>query len=157
MSGASFTAREIKNLGPDAIFLSNGPGDPGALPDLVHTISLLANDYPLAGICLGHQLLGLALGGKSYKLKFGHHGINHPVQDLKTRQIEISSQNHGFCVDVSGLENLKQTHINLNDQTLEGFCHTTKPIIAVQYHPEAAPGPHDSRSFFSRFREIIHN
>jgi carbamoyl-phosphate synthase small subunit len=152
---ASFSTQQIKKLNPDAIFLSNGPGDPAALPENVHTVSLLSNDFPMAGICLGHQLLGLALGGDSYKLKFGHHGINHPVKDLSSQQIEISSQNHGFCVDVSQLGDLKQTHINLNDQTLEGFCHTRKPIIAVQYHPEAGPGPHDSRYFFSRFREMI--
>lgn len=152
---SSYTAAQVKDLEPEAVFLSNGPGDPAALPDIVHNVALLANDYPLAGICLGHQLLGLALGGKSYKLKFGHHGINHPVQNLETRQIEISSQNHGFCVDVAKLDNLRQTHINLNDQTLEGFCHNTKPIIGVQYHPEAGPGPHDSRYFFSRFKEMI--
>jgi len=109
----------------------------------------------VGGICLGHQLLGIALGGTSFKLKFGHHGINHPVRDDITRKIEISSQNHGFCVDISNLAFLEQTHLNLNDQTLEGFRHKTKPIFGVQHHPEAGPGPHDSQYFFARFRRMI--
>lgn len=149
------TAEEIKNLHPDAVFLSNGPGDPAALPDIVHTTALLADSYPVGGICLGHQLLGLALGGSSFKLKFGHHGVNHPVRCLHTGHIEISSQNHGFCVDVSHVDTLKQTHVNLNDQTLEGFVHSKKPIMAVQHHPEAAPGPHDSNSFFQAFARMV--
>ncbi|MBT8762525.1 glutamine-hydrolyzing carbamoyl-phosphate synthase small subunit [Desulfohalobiaceae bacterium Ax17] len=152
---AHFTYEQVHKLSPDAIFLSNGPGDPAALEDTIHTISLLSEHYPMAGICLGHQLLGLALGGKSFKLKFGHHGLNHPVQELSTKHIEISSQNHGFCIQVDHLDFLEQTHINLNDRTLEGFRHKKRPIIAVQYHPEAAPGPHDSRYFFTRFRELI--
>ncbi|OLN31267.1 Carbamoyl-phosphate synthase small chain [Desulfovibrio sp. DV] len=149
------SAEAVRKLGPDAIFLSPGPGDPAALTDLVHTTSLLVNDYPLAGICLGHQLLGLALGGRTFKLKFGHHGLNHPVKDLETGRIEISSQNHGFCVDIESLSDVELTHVNLNDNTLEGFAHKTKPVIAIQYHPEAAPGPHDSRYFFTRFRNLV--
>ena len=149
------TAEQVRKLGPDAVFLSPGPGDPAALTDLVHTTSLLVNEYPLAGICLGHQLLGLALGGRTFKLKFGHHGLNHPVKDLQTGRIEISSQNHGFCVDIESLSDVELTHVNLNDNTLEGFAHKKKPVIAIQYHPEAAPGPHDSRYFFSRFRNLV--
>jgi carbamoyl-phosphate synthase small subunit len=149
------TKQEIDNLHPDAVFLSNGPGDPAALPKIVHTTVQLIEEYPIGGICLGHQILGLALGGTSFKLKFGHHGINHPVKCLHTGHIEISSQNHGFCVDVSNVDNVKQTHINLNDQTLEGFVHTQKPIMAVQHHPEASPGPHEAGSFFQSFARMV--
>jgi carbamoyl-phosphate synthase small subunit len=137
------------------VFLSNGPGDPAALTGLVAATAILADEYPTAGICLGHQLLGLALGGSTFKLKFGHHGLNHPVKDLETGRIEISSQNHGFCVDIASLKDVRPTHVNLNDQTLEGFAHNTKPIIAIQHHPEAAPGPHDCRFFFRRFRDMV--
>ncbi len=151
---ASYNAEQIKNYEPDAIFLTNGPGDPGALKDKIHNIAILADSFPIGGICLGHQIIGLALGGKSFKLKFGHHGVNHPVKDIATGRIEISSQNHGFCVDISHLEDLKQTHINLNDNTLEGFIHKSKPIMAVQYHPEACPGPHDSNYFFENFASM---
>ncbi|MDD2219896.1 MAG: glutamine-hydrolyzing carbamoyl-phosphate synthase small subunit [Desulfoplanes sp.] len=153
----SFTAAQVDELQPDGIFLSNGPGDPAVLTQTIATVAKLCNTYPTAGICLGHQILGLALGGTSFKLKFGHHGCNHPVKDLTTGKIEISSQNHGFCVDITGIPFLETTHINLNDQTLEGFRHTGKPIMAVQYHPESAPGPHDSRYFFKRFTRMITN
>lgn len=150
-----FTAQQVDAVKPHAVFLSNGPGDPATLGDVIGTVTTLANTYPLAGICLGHQILGQALGGTTYKLKFGHHGVNHPVKDLTTGRIEISSQNHGFCVDMEGVEDIEVTHINLNDNTLEGFRHTTKPILAIQHHPEAGPGPHDSQYFFPRFRELV--
>ena len=152
---AFFTAEEVKRLNPESIFLSSGPGDPAVLTDLIQTASVLLDGYPTAGICLGHQILGLALGGKTNKLAFGHHGLNHPVKELATGHIEISSQNHGFCVDLNSLHDVELTHINLNDNTLEGFAHVKKPIIAIQYHPEAGPGPHDSRSFFKRYREML--
>ncbi|MDD4952475.1 MAG: glutamine-hydrolyzing carbamoyl-phosphate synthase small subunit [Desulfovibrionaceae bacterium] len=152
---STYTADQIRALGPDAVFLSNGPGDPAALGHVVETARDLARDLPVAGICLGHQILGLALGGRTFKLKFGHHGCNHPVMDLESGKIEISSQNHGFCVDLSGLDRVRPTHRNLNDGTLEGFAHKDLPVMAIQYHPEAAPGPHDSRYFFKRFRDMV--
>ncbi|WP_028586789.1 glutamine-hydrolyzing carbamoyl-phosphate synthase small subunit [Desulfocurvus vexinensis] len=152
---AGTSAAQVKALAPDAVFLSNGPGDPAAIEGVVEAVAELAERYPTAGICLGHQILGLALGGRTYKLKFGHHGLNHPVKDLTTGRIEISSQNHGFCVDIASLKDVEITHVNLNDQTLEGFHHTKKPILAIQHHPEASPGPHDSRYFFHRFREMV--
>lgn len=151
----SFTAEQVKASGAQAVFLSNGPGDPASLHAEVAEIKKLVQQLPVAGICLGHQLLGLALGGKTFKLKFGHHGCNHPVKDLATGHIEISSQNHGFCVDIDDVADLVVTHVNLNDKTLEGFAHTRLPVIAVQHHPEAAPGPTDSRSFLYRFRELV--
>ena len=152
---SSYTAEQVRELGPDAVFLSNGPGDPAAVTTAVEAAKDLYADYPIAGICLGHQILGLAMGGKTYKLKFGHHGCNHPVIDLHTEKIEISSQNHGFCVDIEGLDFLETTHKNLNDNTLEGFRHKEKPLLAIQHHPEAGPGPHDSRYFFARFRDMV--
>lgn len=152
---AAFTYEQACQISPDGIFLTNGPGDPAAMAASIDIIRRLMEKFPMAGICLGNQLLGLALGGKSFKLKFGHHGANHPVKDLQTGKIEISAQNHGFCVDIQHLDFLEQTHINLNDGTLEGFRHKNKPIIAVQHHPEASSGPHDSRYFFSRFRRMI--
>jgi len=152
---SGFSAAQVRHLNPDAVFLSNGPGDPAAVTTAVTATKDLCEDYPVAGICLGHQILGLALGGTTYKLKFGHHGCNHPVMDLQTEKIEISSQNHGFCVDIEGLNFLETTHMNLNDKTLEGFRHKDKPILAIQHHPEAGPGPHDSRYFFSRFRDMV--
>ena len=152
---ASFSFEQACRVNPDGVFLTNGPGDPAAMTRSIETIYKLTEKFPIAGICLGNQLLGLAMGAKSFKLKFGHHGANHPVKDLATGKIEISAQNHGFCVNIDQLDFLEQTHINLNDQTLEGFRHKTKPIIAVQHHPEASSGPHDSRYFFSRFKKLI--
>ena len=155
MVPANTTAEEIKLLAPDAVFLSSGPGDPAAVPGICEAVLELSDSYPIGGICLGHQILGLALGGTTYKLKFGHHGINHPVRDQQNGRVEISSQNHGFAVQLDTLQDCEATHVNLNDQTLEGFRHKTKPIMTLQYHPEAAPGPHDSQGFFARFREMI--
>ena len=151
----SFTAEQVKASGAQAVFLSNGPGDPATLTDEIVTIKKLVESYPVAGICLGHQLLGHALGGTTRKLKFGHHGCNHPVKDLSTGHVEISSQNHGFCVDIDNVSDVVVTHVNLNDGTLEGFAHKTKPILAVQHHPEACPGPIDSQYFFARFRGMV--
>lgn len=148
-------AAMVRDLGAECVFLSNGPGDPAAVTSAVAAARDLTRDLPMAGICLGHQILGLALGAATFKLNFGHHGCNHPVMDMETGKIEISSQNHGFCVDITGVPHLKMTHKNLNDQTLEGFVHREKPIMAIQYHPEAAPGPRDSRYFFPHFREMV--
>lgn len=148
-------APRIRALGVDGVFLSNGPGDPEPVENAIAAARDLSQDTPIGGICLGHQILALALGGQTYKLKFGHHGCNHPVQDSATGRIEISSQNHGFCADVSMLEDLETTHINLNDQTLEGFRHRDRPLMAVQYHPEAGPGPNDAKPFFRRFAQMI--
>jgi carbamoyl-phosphate synthase small subunit len=152
---SDFTHEQVAELAPDAVFLSNGPGDPAVVTNAIAATRAFADKYPVAGICLGHQIMGLALGGDTYKLKFGHHGCNHPVMDMETGKIEISSQNHGFCVYISKLPELKVTHRNLNDQTLEGFAHREKPLIAIQFHPEAAPGPHDSAYFFRRFRDLV--
>jgi carbamoyl-phosphate synthase small subunit len=154
---AATTAEEILKLKPDGVFLSNGPGDPAAVQYAVSTIRSLLGKKPIFGICLGHQLLGLAMGGKTYKLKFGHRGANHPVKNLKTGQIEITSQNHGFCVDLDSLKDkdVELTHINLNDQTLEGFRCRSIPAFCVQYHPEASPGPHDSNYLFQSFIDLM--
>jgi carbamoyl-phosphate synthase small subunit len=154
---ASTTAEEILRLKPDGVLLSNGPGDPEPVTDAIETIKkLIAERLPIFGICLGHQLLGLALGGRTYKLKFGHHGSNHPVKDLETGKIEITSQNHGFCVDLDSLpKEVRTTHVNLNDGTSEGMAHATLPVFSVQHHPEASAGPHDSRYLFERFRAKI--
>ena len=149
------TAEEVAALDPDGIMLSNGPGDPATLKDEIAIILELVKEFPVTGICLGHQLIGHALGGTTAKLKFGHHGCNHPVKDLGTGRIEISSQNHGFHVVLDGLDDVEATHINLNDQTLEGLRHKTLPIMSVQYHPEAAAGPHDGRYLFERFHEMM--
>jgi carbamoyl-phosphate synthase small subunit len=155
---ATTTAAETAALKPDGILLSNGPGDPAAVLYAIETIKrLLDTRVPVFGICLGHQLLGLALGGRTFKLKFGHHGSNHPVMDLSTRKVEVTSQNHGFVVDIDSIpkDEVEITHINLNDKTLEGLRHKKYPVFSVQYHPENSPGPHDSDYLFRRFREII--
>ncbi|MBI1883384.1 MAG: glutamine-hydrolyzing carbamoyl-phosphate synthase small subunit [Chlamydiae bacterium] len=148
---------EIMKHRPDGLFLSNGPGDPAAVTYAIHTVQKLLGKLPIFGICLGHQILGLAYGGKTYKLKFGHRGANQPVMDLVTRKVAITSQNHGFAVDMSSLnpEEVELTHVNLNDQTVEGMRHKKFPIFSVQYHPEASPGPHDSLYLFDRFREMM--
>jgi len=144
---------------PDAIFLSNGPGDPAAVEGVQETVRELAARKPLFGICLGHQILGLALGGKTIKLKFGHHGGNQPGQDLATGKVAICAENHGYAVDADSLreagEPIEITHVNLNDGTVEGLAHAEKPLFSVQYHPEASPGPHDASYFFGRFREMV--
>jgi carbamoyl-phosphate synthase small subunit len=152
---ADATAKQILAKKPDGIFLSNGPGDPAAVTYAVNTIRDLLGKLPIFGICLGHQLMGLALGGKTYKLKFGHRGANHPVKNLDTGQIEITSQNHGFCVDIDSLadKNVELTHVNLNDNTLEGLRCKKLKAFAVQYHPEASPGPHDSQYLFKQFTD----
>ncbi|HKB80150.1 MAG TPA: glutamine-hydrolyzing carbamoyl-phosphate synthase small subunit [Thermoanaerobaculia bacterium] len=154
---ASTPAADVLTGRYDGVVLSNGPGDPEPVTYAQETIRNLVGKVPLFGICLGHQLLGLALGGKTYKLKFGHRGGNHPVKDLRSGRVEITSQNHGFAVDPDSLpqRDVELTHINLNDQTLEGFRHRSEPIIAVQYHPEAAPGPHDSFYLFHDFVRML--
>jgi carbamoyl-phosphate synthase small subunit len=151
------SAEDVLDLNPDGIFLSNGPGDPEPLQAQVTNIRKLIGKKPIFGICLGHQLLGLALGGKTYKLKFGHRGANHPVRNELTRRVEITSHNHGFAVDPDSLNlnDLEVTHLNLNDQTLEGFRHRSHPVFCVQYHPEAAPGPHDSHYLFDDFIKLM--
>lgn len=153
---AGTPAEETLALNPDGIFLSNGPGDPAAL-EYIHTIVKdLMGKKPIFGICLGHQLLSYAFGGKTYKLKFGHHGGNQPVQDLATGKVTITAQNHNFSIDPESLPaNVKVTHVNLNDGTVEGMRHTEFPIFSVQYHPEAAPGPHDADYFFAEFSKLI--
>jgi carbamoyl-phosphate synthase small subunit len=153
---AKATARDVLALEPDGIFLSNGPGDPAAVTYAVDTIRGLVGKKPLFGICLGHQLLGLALGGKTYKLKFGHRGANQPVKDLATGRIEITSQNHGFCVDLASLpSSVRSTHVHLNDGTSEGLAAPDVRAFSVQYHPEAAAGPHDALYLFDRFRDAM--
>lgn len=168
---AKTTAEEILGMNPDGLLLSNGPGDPAGVPYLVETIKQLINRLPTMGICLGHQMLGLALGCKTYKLKFGHHGANHPVKDLKTGKVAITVQNHGFCVDMGEKpenrkpenkhyrmaenEDIEVTHINLNDGTCEGMKHRKLPVFSVQFHPEASPGPHDAQYLFREFVTVM--
>ena len=154
---ATSTAAEALESKPAGIFLSNGPGDPSALGYAVDTVrELIQKGIPIFGICLGHQILGQAFGGKTFKLKFGHRGANQPVKDLQSGKVEITSQNHGFAVDPKSLPaDVVVDRINLNDQTVEGMRHKTKPIFCVQYHPEASPGPHDSTPLFAEFRELI--
>ena len=154
---ATTSAEEALKYKPAGIFLSNGPGDPSALGYAVRTVTdLVKKDIPIFGICLGHQILGQAFGGKTFKLKFGHRGGNQPVKDLETGKVEITSQNHGFAVDAKSLPSeVGVNRINLNDQTVEGMRHKKKPIYCVQYHPEASPGPHDSKPLFAEFRALI--
>ncbi|MBM2806269.1 MAG: carbamoyl phosphate synthase small subunit [Deltaproteobacteria bacterium] len=149
-------AEEVLALKPDGIFLSNGPGDPDAVPYAKESVQKLIGKKPIFGICLGHQIMGLALGGKTFKLKFGHHGGNQPVMDLTTRKVEITAQNHGFAVAADSLGGaVEVTHLNLNDNTVEGLAHRELPIFSVQYHPESSPGPHDANYLFKRFTDMM--
>jgi carbamoyl-phosphate synthase small subunit len=154
---ADTSADNIMQRNPDGIMLSNGPGDPAAVTYVIETVRQLIGKVPMFGICLGQQMLGLALGGKTYKLKFGHHGGNQPVKDLKTGKIDITVQNHGFCVDIDSLkkDDIEITHVNLNDNTLEGIRHKKLPLFSVQFHPESGPGPHDSQYLFDNFVQMI--
>ena len=154
---ATTTAEQILELDPDGIFISNGPGDPGATAGGIETVRRLLGEKPMFGICLGHQLMALALGGTTYKLKFGHRGANHPVQRILSGANEITSQNHGFAVDLDSMTGLpvELTHVNLNDRTVEGFRHRELPLFCVQYHPEAGPGPHDADYLFGQFMDMM--
>ena len=154
---ARTSAEDVLALKPDGVFLSNGPGDPEPIGYAVESIRKLLGRAPIFGICLGHQLCGLALGGRTFKLKFGHHGSNHPVKNLLTQKVEITAQNHGFCVDPESLPSseVEITHVNLNDHTNEGMRHRSLPLFSVQYHPEASPGPHDARYLFNDFIALM--
>ena len=154
---AAVRTEEIFEFKPDGLFLSNGPGDPEGVPYLVSTVKSCVGKIPIFGICLGHQILGLALGGRTYKLKFGHHGGNHPVLDVRTGKVEITAQNHGFSVDPATIpgDGVEMTHLNLNDKTCEGMRHKKEPVFSVQYHPEASPGPHDARHLFQQFVRMM--
>ena len=150
---ADYTAEQVLRLNPDGIMLSNGPGDPGAVQYAIEELKILIEQKPIFGICIGHQLLGMALGGKRFKLKFGHRGANQPVRQCESGRVEITAQNHGFAIDAATLDEseVELTHINLNDRTLEGLRHRRYPVFSVQYHPEASPGPHDADYLFDRF------
>jgi carbamoyl-phosphate synthase small subunit len=152
---AGTSASEVLALEPDGVFLSNGPGDPAALPGPTAAIADLVGRVPIFGICLGHQLLATALGGTTYKLPFGHHGANHPVHHLESGTVEITSQNHNYAVAAGSVPDAETTHVNLNDGVVEGFRSLRAPAFSVQYHPEAAPGPHDARYLFARFRDLM--
>ncbi len=154
---ADITAEDISKIKPDGVLISNGPGDPEAIPYVAGTVKKLIGRFPIFGICFGQQILGLAFGGRTYKLKFGHHGGNQPVKDLDTGRIHITAQNHGFCVDIKSLDagEIEVTHVNLNDGTLEGIRHRRLPIFSVQFHPEAGPGPHDARYIFGKFINLM--
>jgi carbamoyl-phosphate synthase small subunit len=156
---AATPAAETRRHRPDGVFLSNGPGDPAAVVGVPEIVRELADEFPVFGICLGHQILALALGGETRKLKFGHHGGNQPGQDLATGRVAICAENHGYAVDPGSLQRVGEavevTHVNLNDGTVEGLAHAQKPLFSVQYHPEASPGPHDARALFDRFRELV--
>jgi len=155
---AQTAAEEVLGMRPDAVLLSNGPGDPERITYGIESARKLIGKLPVFGICLGHQILGLAMGGRTYKLKFGHHGGNHPVKDLATGRVEITSQNHNYCVDISSLKGkVSLTHRNLYDETEEGMQHVELPVFSVQHHPEAGPGPNDSVHLFTRFRQMIEN
>ena len=155
---ASTSVADVLALGPDGVFLSNGPGDPESVPYLLSNVRSLLGRVPIFGICLGHQILALALEARTYKLKFGHHGNNHPVRNLRTGQIAITAQNHNFAVDVDSLpDDVELTHVNLYDHTVEGLCHRRLSMFSVQYHPEAAPGPHDANPLFGEFVRMIRN
>ena len=154
---SSVTAEKILAIEPDGLFLSNGPGDPAAVTSVIETTRALLGKLPTFGICLGNQIVGLALGGRTYKLKFGHHGANHPVKDFEGKRIGITAQKHGFCVDMKSLnpKEVEMIHLNLNDKTVEGLRHKKFPLFSIQYHPEAAPGPRDARYLFGKFMEMM--
>ncbi|MFQ5481914.1 MAG: carbamoyl phosphate synthase small subunit, partial [Nitrospinaceae bacterium] len=152
---AGFPAADVLKMRPDGVFLSNGPGDPAAVPYAVDNVRFLIGKVPIFGICLGHQILSRAMGAETFKLRFGHHGGNQPVMDQATRKVEITSQNHGFAVEDGSKGDFDVISLNLNDRTIEGLRHRTLPIFSVQYHPEASPGPHDSSHLFNEFTRMM--